>query len=52
MIKYRFNEEIISELLKIDSSSITKETVQKNINLFERPVNMDTVKKIQRLQNK
>lgn len=52
VIKYRFNEEIISELLKIDFSSITKETVQKNINLFERPVNMDTVKKIQRLQNK
>ena len=52
VIKYRFNEEIILELLKIDFSSITKETVQKNINLFERPVNMDTVKKIQRLQNK
>lgn len=38
IIKYRFTEDIIQKLLKFDYSRLTKEDIEKNIDLLYRPV--------------
>ncbi len=37
-IKYRFDKELINELLKVDFSELDKETVEKNINTLYSPL--------------
>lgn len=39
IIKYRFSEDIIKELLKIDYSLINEEIINKNIELFSKKIN-------------
>lgn len=43
VIKYRFSEEIIDKLLKIDFCKIDKEDIIKNINLFYLEINEDNI---------
>lgn len=40
LIKYRFSEEIIKKLIKIDFSKLNEEFIAKNIDLFYKPVDM------------
>ena len=49
IIKYRFDEKIIKELLDIDISRINSEIVRKNIKLFEGKLDEDKVNKIKKI---
>lgn len=46
VIKYRFNENIIKELLKINFSKIDEEFIRKNINLLYEKINENNIKEI------
>ena len=44
IVKYRFNEEIISILMKINLHDIPEEILMENINLLYKPLTRDTLK--------
>ena len=46
IIKYRFNEEIIKELLKIDFSKIDEKFIKENIESLYKDVNKETLRDI------
>ncbi|MBQ8424510.1 MAG: CatB-related O-acetyltransferase [Clostridia bacterium] len=46
IIKYRFNEEIIEKLLKLDYSKLNSEIVKKNIDLFYNQMTDETADKM------
>jgi len=50
VIKYRFNEETINELMKIDFSKFGYEIIKKNIELFETTADINVIKNIQKMQ--
>lgn len=45
IIKYRFTEDVIQTLLKIDYASINRETIISNFEQFNQPLTADSLKK-------
>lgn len=50
LIKYRFSEEIVSELKKIEWWNWDREVIKAHIHLFQNEVTMDTIKKIKEIE--
>ena len=45
-IKYRFNEDIINELIKLDYSKITDEMIERHIDTFYSDIDMRNINKM------
>lgn len=52
IIKYRFDQNIISELLKIDFSKLNEAIVKQNLGLFDSEVTIDKVNSLKELLTK
>lgn len=51
VIKYRFDKNIISELLEIDFSKLDDNLVRQNLDLFDSKITIDKIIKLKRLLN-
>jgi len=52
IIKYRFNEKMISELLKIDFNKLSNEFIRENIQLLNTKIDGSTINKLESLFKK
>jgi len=51
IIKYRFSEEIVNELLKIEWWKWDREKIKKNIHLFQKEITMEIINKLKEVEN-
>lgn len=51
VIKYRFSKEKIEKLKKIDFSKLSSNMIKENIDLFEKPADIDSINKLCKLLN-
>lgn len=49
LLKMRFDESLIQELLKTDLSKLEEEDIRKNIEILSQPLNMDSLDKIKNI---